>query len=52
MWKVRYALTATNLLARGRIRWPVYRMALRRWLIAVAGRHRGYILDPTFDDRG
>lgn len=48
MWKLRYALIATKLLTLGKIRWPIYCMALRNWPIAVAGKGASYVLDPDF----
>lgn len=48
MWKLKYIWTATKLLIQGKIRWEIYRMALREWPIAVAGKGGGYVLDPDF----
>jgi hypothetical protein len=48
MWKLRYAARATRLLLQGKIRWRTFRMALREWPIAVAGKGGSYILDPDF----
>lgn len=48
MWKLKYVATAARLLVRGRIRFATFRMALREWPIAVAGKRGSYVLDPEF----
>jgi hypothetical protein len=48
MWKLIYVATAIRLLLLGRIRFATFRMALREWPIAVAGKHGSYVLDPDF----
>ena len=50
MWKLRYVAKATQLLLQGKIRWVIYRKALREWPIAVAGKGGSYQLDPDFPD--
>ena len=50
MWRLRYIARATRLLLQGKIRWVIYRKALREWPISVAGKGGSYQLDPVFPD--
>ncbi|MBB5707337.1 hypothetical protein [Sphingopyxis panaciterrulae] len=48
MWQRIYVVVAMQLLVFVRIHFATFRMALREWPVAVAGKQGSHVLDPEF----